>query len=156
VDKFIVNVEAVAWRQGKFLMIERGAAMSYGAGWLSFPGGKVDWIGDEPDIFERTAARELHEEVGIRLDGPWHYVQSKTFGGVTDPVVDIVMIARAGPDEPFIHAPDEVASIAWMTEADILADPRTQPWTIETLAYVQRFLDRSGWENDADGTLPSS
>jgi 8-oxo-dGTP pyrophosphatase MutT (NUDIX family) len=146
-SKFILNVEAVVWRQGRILMIERGAAMAYGAGWLSFPGGKVDWAGDEPDILERTAARELHEEVGIRLDGPWHFVESKSFGGVTDPVVDVVMIANAanGSGEPFIHAPEEVASIAWMTTDEILADPRTQPWTAESLRRAQIFLDRAGW-----------
>jgi 8-oxo-dGTP diphosphatase len=144
-SKFIVNVEAVVWRDGAFLMIERGAQMAYGAGWLSFPGGKVDWNGPEADILERTAARELHEEVGLRLDGPWHFVESHSFG--EDPVVDVVMIANAanGSGEPFIHAPQEVASVEWMTADAILADPRTQPWTVESLRRVRIFLGRAGW-----------
>jgi 8-oxo-dGTP diphosphatase len=148
VSKFIVNIEAVAWRDGRFLMIERGAGESYGAGWLSFPGGKVDWNDPEADIFEKTAARELHEEVGLRLAGPWHFVESKTFGvDPESPVVDVVMIANAanGSGEPFIHAPEEVASLEWMSATEILADPRTQPWTVETLRRLQRFLDRAGW-----------
>jgi 8-oxo-dGTP diphosphatase len=144
-SKFIVNVEAVVWRDGAFLMIERGAQTAYGAGWLSFPGGKVDWNGPEADILERTAARELHEEVGLRLDGPWHFVESHSFGD--DPVVDVVMIANAASSsgEPFIHAPQEVASVAWMTADTILADPRTQPWTVESLRRVRIFLGRAGW-----------
>jgi hypothetical protein len=32
-----------------------------------------------------------------------------------------------------------------MTADAILADPRTQPWTVESLRRVRIFLGRAGW-----------
>jgi ADP-ribose pyrophosphatase YjhB (NUDIX family) len=145
-SRFWINVEAVVWRNGTFLVIERGPGESYGAGWLAFPGGKVDWNAPEPDALERTATRELEEEVGLRNDGPWHYVESKTFG-LEEPVLDVVMIARGDTGEPVVASPEEVAAVAWMTASEIRDDPRTQPWTLVTLDYLEAFIARSGWKS---------
>jgi len=142
---FVVNVEAVIQRGGRFLMIERGGVESHGVGWLTFPGGTVEWDGEGSDVLERTAARELREEVGLSVDGPWHHVENKVFVIGDVHVLDVVLLARSGSGEPFIAAPEEVAAIAWMTAPEILADPRTQPWTRDSIVRCLPLLASLGW-----------
>lgn len=142
---FVVNVEAVIHRGGRFLMIERGASERHGAGWLSFPGGTVDWDGEARDVLERTATREVREEVGIAVDGPWHLVENKVFAIEDLYVLDMVLLACSDAGDPFIAAPDEVAAIAWMTAPEVLADHRTQAWTRDSIARCLDLLDTLGW-----------
>ncbi|MGB3329800.1 MAG: NUDIX domain-containing protein [Thermomicrobiales bacterium] len=142
----IVNVEIAIVRDGRYLMAERGAGESYGAGWLGFPGGKLEWRDGEQDAVEATARRETEEETGVVLGPEVAYVESHTFG-TDDPCLDIVVLARPAPDspEPFVRDPDEVASLAWMTLAAIEADPRTQPWTVASLRQADAVRARLGW-----------
>lgn len=142
---FAVNVEAVIHRDRRFLMIERGASESHGAGWLSFPGGTVEWDGEARDVLERTAARELREEVGIAVDGSWHHVENKVFAIDDLHVLDVVLLARSDAGDPFIAAPDEVAAIAWMTAPEVLADHRTQAWTRDSIARCLGLLATLDW-----------
>ena len=141
---FVVNVEAVIHRDGKLLTIVRAEAEDFGAGWLCFPGGTVDWTGDEQDVFERTATREVFEEVGLDVPGPWHLVENHTFS-VDSPALDVVMLAQSDDGEPFAKSPDEVAELAWMTPTEILADPRAQPFTRYTVQRCMTLIDDLGW-----------
>lgn len=152
-SRFFVNVEAVVWREGRFLMIERGPEESFGAGWLAFPGGKIEWNGEEADSVEHTASRELAEEVGLVIRSRWHFVESKSFGIGSDPVLDIVMLARYETGEPTIVSPGEVASVAWLTPAEIEADPRTQPWTLASLQNLIRAIAALRWEHSSSEEL---
>jgi 8-oxo-dGTP pyrophosphatase MutT (NUDIX family) len=134
---FWVNVEAIVVRDGRLLVIERGAEEAFGAGWLAFPGGKVDPGEPEPDTIERTARRELLEEVGIDLAGPWRYVGSSRFDANGEPALNIAMCATGDAQEARIIDPGEVAALAWHTPADLRADSRTQPWTLATIARLE-------------------
>src|SRR5687768_9279272 len=98
-SRLIVNVEIVVVRDDRYLMIVRGDGVSYGAGWLSFPGGKLDWDGPCDDALEATARRELIEEAGIDLVPPLIYVKGHTFDADGEPVLDVVFLARAGEGE---------------------------------------------------------
>ncbi|MGC4190760.1 MAG: NUDIX hydrolase [Thermomicrobiales bacterium] len=142
----IVNVEIAIVRDGRYLMAERGHGESYGAGWLSFPGGKLEWRDGEQNAVEATARRETEEETGVILAMDIAYVESHTFGA-DEPCLDIVMLARPAADspEPCIRDPDEVATLSWMTVDDIVCDPRTQPWTIASLRRADAVRDRLGW-----------
>lgn len=142
---FAVNVEAVIHRDGRFLMIERGPGENFGAGWLCFPGGTVEWGREWRDILERTAAREVREEVGLDIAGPWHHVENKVFAIDELRVLDVVLLARCDSGEPYIAAPEEVAGFAWMTAGEIITDPRTQPWTRDSIARCRLLLDTLGW-----------
>lgn len=142
----IVNVEVAIVQGGRYLMAERGRGESYGAGWLSFPGGKLEWRNGEQDAVELTARREAEEEVGVILGPEIAYVESHTFG-TDDPCLDIVVLARPAPEgpEPVIRDPEEVAWLGWMTVEEIAADPRVQPWTVASLGRAEAVRARLGW-----------
>lgn len=55
-------------REGRFLLTSRPAGKVY-AGYWEFPGGKVE----AGETVEQALARELHEEIGIRIGAahPW-------------------------------------------------------------------------------------
>ena len=130
---FVVNVEAIVCKQDQILMISRSETDPYGAGWLTFPGGKVDGGSDRPDILEESVRREVLEETGIRA-GKIDYLKSKFFS--TDEgvgVVDVVFVCEYESGEPMINNPKEVGSVQWMTREEILEHPMTQTWTKEDL-----------------------
>jgi 8-oxo-dGTP pyrophosphatase MutT (NUDIX family) len=133
---FVVNVEAIVRKQDRFLMITRSESDPYGAGWLTFPGGKVDRGPDQPDILEDSVRREVLEETGIHV-GKIEYLKSKFFS--TDEgigVVDVVFVCDYESGEPMINDPKEVGSVQWMTREEILEHPKTQIWTKEDLLLV--------------------
>ncbi len=144
-DGFIVNVEVAVVREGRYLAIVRGDGEDYGAGWLGFPGGKVDPDPAAPHVLEETARREVREEVGLDLDGPIVYVESHTFAIIDEIVLDVVMLARSTTDDPYLAAPDEVAGIEWLPFEALRDDPRTQPWTRDSLVLIERKRQELGW-----------
>lgn len=144
-ERFWVNVEVAVLRDGRYLATVRGAQEEYGAGWLCFPGGTIDWDGPLHNAIEQTARREVMEEVGITVDDPIVYVESHTFGDAGPPVLDIVVLARSGTGEPWPKSPDEVAAVAWMTAGALRADGRTQTWTRLSLDLIEARRDDLGW-----------
>ena len=92
-DGLIVNVEVAVVRNGRYLAVERGSGEAFGAGWLGFPGGKLEADAGMSDALECTARREVLEEVGLVIDGPVAYVESHTFAIGSETVLDVVMLA---------------------------------------------------------------
>jgi 8-oxo-dGTP pyrophosphatase MutT (NUDIX family) len=141
---FIVNVEAAVVKDGRYLMIIRSEREAHAAGTLSFPGGKVEYEGPLDDVLEATARREVLEETGVHVADGMVYVESKSFGA-DELVVDIVLLCRhqAGKIQP--GDPDEVASVEWLTAAEILAHPRTPPWTAQSIQRAEPIRLAKGW-----------
>lgn len=136
----LANVEVIARRGDRFLMIVRSADEDFGAGWCCFPGGKLDPGIAEPDALERTAARELVEEVALVADpASMRFVEAHTFLIDDLTVLDVVMLTDAATGEARAVDSAEVAAIAWMTAGEVMADPRVQEWTRESL---RRALER--------------
>lgn len=142
---FIVNVEVAVVRDGHYLATVRGGGEEYGAGWLGFPGGKVDPEPARPQILESTARREVLEETGLTLDDPILYVESHTFAIGDEIVLDVVMLARAAAGEPYAASPDEVGGVEWLPYQEFRDDPRTQAWTRDSLDVVERKRLDLGW-----------
>lgn len=142
---FWVNVEVAVLRDGRYLAIVRGEREEYGAGWLGFPGGTVDWDGPLQDTIEETARREVFEEVGITLDDPVVYIESHTFGDAGPPVLDIVVLARSSTGNPWPKAPDEVAAVEWMAADKLRTDVRIQSWTRRSLDLIEARRAELGW-----------
>ncbi len=130
----VVNVEVIVVRNDRFLTIVRSADEEFGGGWLCFPGGKLAPGTADPDAIETTAQRELMEEVGldVAIDG-LVYVESHTFLAGNETVLDIVVMTEMATGEPVARDPAEVGEVLWLTEREIMDDPRVQPWTRESL-----------------------
>lgn len=142
---YIVNVEVAVVRDGMYLATTRSAEEEYGAGWVGFPGGKVDLAMATANILEVTAHREVQEEVGLALDTPLVYVESHSFGSPTRPVLDVVMLARSLSGEPHNASPDEVAAVRWLSYDEMMRDPNVQPWTKASLQLVEAERLARGW-----------
>ncbi len=61
-------VAGILWRQGQYLAAQRPAHAKH-AGFWEFPGGKVE----AEESLEQALARELHEELGIRIENPQYW-----------------------------------------------------------------------------------
>ena len=143
---YVVNVEVAIVRDGRYLLIVRGAAETHAPGTLSLPGGKVECTGQIEDVLEATAQREAAEEVGLDIAGPLAYVRSTAFVSADgDPVVDIVFLARAAAGAPVAGEPDEVAAMLWLTAAEVAADAQTPPWTRLSVARAEEVRQALGW-----------
>src|SRR6185295_8188921 len=104
-----VGVGVVIMHQGKVLMIRRNG--KHGGGTWSTPGGYLE-MGETP---EQCAAREAHEETGIR-------VKDAKFLGLTNDVFKesgkhfITIWIKAKPVDSrqiSVKSPDELTEVGW-------------------------------------------
>lgn len=144
VERYVVMVEVVLVRDGRFLIALRSEQEEHAGGTLCLPGGGLDWRGPEQDVLEATAARELLEEVGMTAIPPFVFVESHSFS-VMAPVVDIVFLARAGAGEPSAAQPEEVSAVCWMTAAEVAVHPLAPPWTRGTICRAEELRLELGW-----------
>lgn len=142
---YIVNVEVVIVRDGRYLMMIRSEHEDHAPGTLSFPGGKVENAGDDPDILEATARREALEEAGVVV-GELAYSESKSFVLLDElPVVDIVFLGKHESGEPAPGDPEEVAAVAWMTVDEILSHPKCPDWTAVSIRKAEELRQKLDW-----------
>jgi len=143
-DTYIVNVEGAIVKDGRYLMIVRGAE-EYAPGGLSFPGGKVEGASKADDVLEETLRREIAEEVGLEVHYEMAYVRSSAFVAEGDPVVDVVFLCRYKAGTAVAADPAEVAAVRWMTLGEALAHPETPPWTRHSLELAEKKRIERGW-----------
>jgi 8-oxo-dGTP diphosphatase len=135
---------AVVRDDGRFLLMQRGAAEEHAAGSWTFPGGALD-LATQQDALEGAARRELREETGLEVSRV-EYVQSHYF--IIDehtPVLVVLFIARYEGGEPTISDPGEVAAFAWRSAADVIADPTAEPWIIEMMGRAEAKRVALAW-----------
>jgi len=143
---YIVCAESAIFSGGKYLMIVRGDQEANAPGTLSLPGGKVEKAGDAPTIIEETLRREIREEAGVEIFPQMAYVESKSF--VSDdgkPVIDLVFLSRYQSGEPATSDPGEVASVQWLSLAEVLAHPNAPVWTKLSLEASEKKRLELGW-----------
>ena len=139
-DGFIVHVEGAVEKDGRYLMIVRGADVAHAPGALSFPGGKME-AGDGPDdALESTLRREIREEVGVEIEDEVRYVYSRRFD--TDDgkqVVGVTFLCRYRSGTPSAD-PAEVEAVRWMTPEQILRE--SPPWfSAEKMRRIVGIVD---------------
>lgn len=145
--RYIVNVEAFVWHEGRYLMIVRGDGVPSVAGILTPPGGKVE-LDPQPEVnevLEATLEREVMEEVGVEVYGDVQYLESHLFELEGTPVVDVVMLARYRSGEARRAAEDEVAEVLWLTYEEIVEDERAMPWTRRSLEKAEQVRRERRW-----------
>lgn len=145
-DRYVVNVEGLVLREGRYLLGLRGAGEDHAPNTLAPPGGKVERAGSADDILEDTLRREIREEVGLEVHDEMVYLESKSFvADDGDPVVDVVFLCRykAGTAAALDRA--EVEEVRWMTAAEAGGDPRVAPWTRRSIELAERARLARGW-----------
>jgi len=126
---YVVNVEIVLRRGDMYLLTRRSLQEEVAPGMLSFPGGKVE--GELPglNILEDTGARELVEETGTSASW-FEYVASTLFVTPSgQAVVDIIFAAEYSHGSATVCDCDELESVFWICEQDLLAIPDLPSWT---------------------------
>ena len=145
-DKYVVNVEAAVLVRGRYLMIVRGAEESHAPGALSLPGGKVEGTGSLDDVLEAALRREILEELGMEVHPDVEYVESKLFvADDGEPVVDVVFLCRHTGGRPTASDAGEVAAVLYMSAEEVLASPRTLPWTRRSIELAEKKREARGW-----------
>jgi NADH pyrophosphatase NudC (nudix superfamily) len=140
---FVVNVEGAIYRDGKWLIIQRGFKEAHAAGALSLVGGKVENEGNQSDILERTLQREIFEEVGIEVSNSMHYVHSTSFvASDGEPVINVVFLCSYLAGEACRKSPDEVEDVLWLTTDEILEHPKAPAWTKDSIRRASEVLHR--------------
>lgn len=141
----IVNVEGAIVRDGRYLLVVRGAKERHAAGMLSLVGGKVEDAGTVANILEDTLRREIIEEIEVEVSDII-YVHSTAFvSDDQEPVVDIVFLCKWAEGEPTIRDFDEVASIRWLTANEVLTSPDTPDWTRNSIRRAEKMRSLLGW-----------
>jgi ADP-ribose pyrophosphatase YjhB (NUDIX family) len=140
--RFAVNVEAAIHREAngesQWLMVRRSDQEEHAGGDLAMPGGTVESENLGSDPLEITARREVSEEVAVTI-GELTYVRSDGFTTASGtPVLNVVMLAAYHSGEPRAVDPSEVASVEWMTLAEIADHPYAQAWTIESMRRAEQ------------------
>jgi 8-oxo-dGTP pyrophosphatase MutT (NUDIX family) len=138
---YFVNVDVALYRDDRWLLIVRGVGEGHAAGMLSLVGGTLDAREPASDVLERTARREVLEEVGLTLDGSLEYVENTFFSSDDgNPVLNVVFVAPMPDAEPRISAPEEVADLVMATLGEVTLRSDCPPWTLRSLrrAAAQR------------------
>ena len=143
-DTYIVDVEGAIVKDGRYLMVVRGAE-EYAPGGLCFPGGKVEGASVDDDVREETLRREIAEEVGLEGHAEMAYLRSSAFVAEGKPAIDVVFLCRWKSGEAVAADPAEVASVRWMTLQEALTHPETPPWTRFALQLAEKARLERGW-----------
>lgn len=143
---FIVNIEAAVVRDGRYLIVKRGPDEDHAPGALSLVGGKIEAGDHLDDAVEATLHREIYEEVGLRIQDEFIYLDSVVFTADDNQrAANFVFMVRYKSGDIRIDDPGEVALASWRTAADILADPDTPPWTQRSIALAEQKRLQLGW-----------
>ena len=143
---FIVAVEAAVVKDGRYLMIVRSEEETHAPGTLTFPGGKVENVHRQDDVLEKTLAREVMEETGVRIEAEVRYVESHAFeADDNDSVVGMVFLCRFKDGEAQVNDPAEVREVLWLTYQEILDHPKSPPWTRASIKNVEQHRLQIGW-----------
>ncbi|MEU4583281.1 NUDIX domain-containing protein [Kitasatospora aureofaciens] len=137
-----INVDVALHRADSWVLIVRSEKEEHAAGMLSLVGGTFEETEPVSEALEATARREVAEEIGVSLDGPLRYVESTFFVSDSgDRVLNVVLMAPLGEQEPVVKAPDEVADVVFRTLAELEADASCPPWTVQSIRKAKALLD---------------
>ena len=144
-NKFIVNVEAAIYKEGKFLIVKRSEEEDHAAGELALVGGKVEIETNDviDNILEKTVKREIEEEVSIQVDDEMHYLESKFFVSETmNGVVDIVFLCKYKQGTARCNDLEEVAEVYWLSADEILNNEKTPYYLKDSIRKAMSCLNK--------------
>ena len=120
-------------------MIERGEGETHAGGLLSFPGGKIEESPGISDPIEKTAVRELVEEVGVEISDV-EYVLSKTFEADDGTrCLNIIALCEYASGDAHPRADDEVAAVHWLSYDEIKAHDDVPDFVEEYVDQIEKY-----------------
>lgn len=115
----IVLVNAVIEKDGKILITQRSLEETHEPGKWTIPGGKVEkTAGDAWDILEKTLAREIEEEVDIKISETPKLLVNNTFIRSTRQHV-IALTFLCGWKSGEAKALEDTIDVNWIYEKDL-------------------------------------
>lgn len=162
-QRYVVNVDGAVVRDGRYLLVERAASEDHAAGTLGLPGGTVEPADENSDggadhgdgtgvgrceqrapgmdTIQRTAVRELREEVGLTV-GHVEYVASAAFTADDGtPCLTVVTLCEDVRGEASPQEPDEVAAVHWLEHEAVVERPDVPSFTERDVCRVERYRD---------------
>ena len=142
--KYIVNVEAVIYKDNKYLIIKRSDKEEHAPGILSNAGGKVEIPNAQKDVLEKTLIREIQEEVDLKLKKPFNYLESKSFFlDQKELIIDIIFLCeyKSGQAKPKDN--EEVDQVYWMSYKEIISSQKIEDWLKDTITKAENFRNNN-------------
>ncbi len=140
----IVNVEVVVLRSDKVLLVKRSEDEDYMPGIWSLPGGKVEPENPGGDILEKTAQREVDEEVGISVHPDMVYLESKLFYADKKPTVDVVFLCRYLSGQAYAKDRSEISAVKWLEYEKARCLDELPAWTQDSLHLAAEVIEQMG------------
>ena len=142
--RYIVNVEAVIYKENKYLIIKRSDEEEHAPGILSNVGGKVEIKNPQKEVLEKTLIREIKEEVDIELKTPFHYLESKSFYLTQQElIIDIIFLCEYKSGQAKCKDKEEVEQVYWLTYNEILNNNKIEDWLKDTITKAEKFRNNN-------------
>lgn len=132
---------------GRVLLQQRAAAKTrFGGAWANTCCGHPAQGVDPADAAVRRTVEELGAQLtGLVPAGIYVYDAPDEGSGMVECEYDHVLLAESAPDLPLDLDPAEVAQVAWVDLASVLADPGVlpgdpAPWLLGVLSVAARHL----------------
>ena len=114
-----VIVNAIVEKDGKILVSQRSFDEGHEGGKWTIPGGKIDKTeGDVFNIVEKTCAREIEEETGIKIKENVQLITNNTFIRSNGQHV-IALICLCHWDSGDTQALEDTIGVKWISENEI-------------------------------------
>lgn len=140
---FIVNVEAAIYKDGRYLIIRRGAQESHAKGKFSLVGGKVEHF----DLtLEAALRREVLQEVSLEVAPEMVYIESTTFTTNSgEAVINIVFLCRHIGGRAKIRDSKEISEVHWLTASEVRIHRDAPEWTRRSVELAEHVRRVKGW-----------
>ena len=142
--KYIVNVEAVIFKNDKYLIIKRSEKEEHAPGIYSNVGGKVEVKKPQKEVLEKTLIREVEEEVDLKLKPPFSYIESKSFLlDSNELIIDIIFLCEYKEGMAKAKDEEEVDKVYWFTYNEIMEHNMIEDWLKVTINRAEELRDKS-------------
>lgn len=137
---FVINTEAAIYKAGKWLVGIRSKNESEAAGLLSFVGGTVEYTDLRTDTLEGAIVREIEEEINIKIK-VIDFVNNTSFVSKKgNHVINAVFLCEIESGEPKISDTQEMESLEWLTQEEIINYPNAPVWLCESVKRAASLI----------------
>lgn len=137
---FVINTEAAIYREGKWLVGIRSKNESEAAGMISFVGGTVEHFDPKIDTLEGAVAREVEEEIGLKVKAIDFINDTSFVSKKGNHVVNIVFLCEVVDGESVVSDTNEMESLQWLTTEELLNYPNAPVWICDSIKKADSLV----------------